>query len=149
VGRSGLAASNIRKLWTRWNEWLVSISGRFIQGKRAPCTHLRGGWLDLRACLNAAGRKNTLSRPGIQCRCFCCPAHSLVTMHTALFCLQYKYVYINEISIIHTFLSHRNSRFSRTYSYFIARHCPFSHLRLERNSVPESVLLWMRYDWQS
>jgi hypothetical protein len=53
---------------------LVEVSGQlhapalYTQGKRTPCTHWIGGWVDPRADLGIVEEKNSMLPPGIEPR---------------------------------------------------------------------------------
>jgi hypothetical protein len=57
-------------------EWSASRSDRFIPGERAPGTHCIGGWLGLRAGLNAVEKRKFLTLPGLELRPLGRPARS-------------------------------------------------------------------------
>jgi hypothetical protein len=42
-------------------EWSDSRPGRFTPGERAPGTHWRGGWVDLKAGLEAGEKRKILT----------------------------------------------------------------------------------------
>jgi hypothetical protein len=55
-------------------EWSTSRPGRFTPGERAPGTHWRGGWVDLRAGLDDLEKRK--SPPGLELRLLSRPARS-------------------------------------------------------------------------
>jgi hypothetical protein len=57
-------------------EWSTSRPGRFTPGERAPGTHWRGGWMDLRAGLDDLEKRKFLTLPGLELRLLSRPARS-------------------------------------------------------------------------
>jgi hypothetical protein len=49
-------------------EWSASRTGRYTPGKRAPGTHLIGGWLDPRAGQDDMEKRKKLTLPGLELR---------------------------------------------------------------------------------
>jgi hypothetical protein len=47
-------------------EWSTSRLGRSTPGERAPGTHWRGGWVDLRADLDDLEKRKFLNPPGLE-----------------------------------------------------------------------------------
>jgi hypothetical protein len=57
-------------------EWSTSRPGRFTPGERAPGTHWRGGWVDLRDGLDDLEKRKFLTPPGLELRLLSRPARS-------------------------------------------------------------------------
>jgi hypothetical protein len=57
-------------------EWSTSRPGRFTPGERAPGTHWRGRWVDLRAGLDDLEKRKFLTPPGLELRLLSHPARS-------------------------------------------------------------------------
>jgi hypothetical protein len=57
-------------------QWSTSRPSRFTPGERAPGTHWKGGWVDLRAGLDDLEKRKFLTPPGLELRLLSRPARS-------------------------------------------------------------------------